>query len=704
MGAKSFQNGWWRLILLSLPLILISSPLLAQRRSKQSSRRFKVGDAIEYRWVNQWLPGQVLAVEGNRVGIEFEWGSGARQEVVSGAELRFAWEARALTPMRTWRDESGKFQIRAAAVGLDVGKGTVTLYKDDDSEVTVPIARLSEADRGFLDKASETAIPSLPPLLSFAESSGIGGGAWSAAETLGDVAPDPPPSITSVPMGGVHFPATSPHETVVGLMPIGGSSGWMAAGTLSPLGDVPGRLLWVALAEDKIRQTQLLPPGEALIAVDPSHRQVLTMGEDGDQQKTLTVWKADPTSKRAEPRIRWVSGSAAWATSWAEFLSADRVLHQLEKQKFTVWDIAAQKEAYRIEQESFFGAMPVISPGKRYLALPEDKRVRILELASGKTLASLPIEGGSAAGVAFDREGKQLAILTRSKLAIWQLGSEEPPRQLRADAIGTPFSATLEWVDERSVLIDRATLFDIELQLPVWTYEQNQAEVQRDSFGKRTLSVVDGKLCYVVTVGFQPKVLVVGAVELPGPSVRETVAQVNPEDLYFLKPGGRIKIEVACGSHTPQVQLAITQKIKDNGWVIDPAAAITVVAEMGRGKTQTVEYQNQSGGGGRQSASVTPYFSTLKIMKGDDVAWQSGTSSGLPSVMFLKSGESAQSQANAMQNPNPEFFTSVTIPEKLFDPAYRNGFGTSTIGGKGLVPGPIRLPNGSAANGEPATN
>lgn len=674
-----------RSILLSLSLIVIGSPVLAQRRAKQAPRRFKVGDAIEYLWVNQWLPGEVLAVEGNRVGIQYDWGGNPRQEIVTADKVRFAWEARAVTPMRTWSDESGQFRVRAAAVGLDLENGRVTLYKSDDTEVTVPIAKLSEGDRGVLKKAAEMTAPTLPPVKRFATSSGSDSRAWITQENLSSVAPDPPPSISSVPMAGTVIPATTGSEEVVGLFPIGGNSGWMLAGTKA--NQAPGRLLWVSLADQKVRQTQWLPPGEALVAVDASNRQVLTLGQD-EKRMMLTLWKADPSVKWVRPRARWASAEdgGASGTSWAALVSADRVLHQWGRHGFVVWDVAAEREVYRIEQESFFGAMPVLSPGKRYLALPEDKRVRMIEAVSGQTLATIPVEGGSSAGVAFDRDGAQLAVLTRSELAIWKLGSEDPPRRLRADAVGTPFAATLEWVDERSLLINRETLFDLELQLPVWAYKQASSEVQRDDSGKRTLSVVDAKLCYVVAIRGQQKGHVVGAVELPGPSVRETVEKVDPEKLYLLKPGTRVKLQVACGSHNPQVQLALAKQIQDNGWVLDAAAPLTLFAEMGRGETQTVQYRAQFGGSRNQSATVTPYFSTVKIMQGETVAWQSGSSSGLPPVMFLQEGETAQSKANAMQKPDPQFFERVEIPEKVFDPRFRDGFGISTISSRGLVP------------------
>lgn len=53
--------------------------------------------------------------------------------------------------------------------------------------------------------------------------------------------------------------------------------------------------------------------------------------------------------------------------------------------------------------------------------------------------------------------------------------------------------------------------------------------------------------------------------------------------------------------------------------------------------------------------------------------------------MFMSQGESAQAKADAMQQPNPELFSSVDIPEKIFDPSKKKGLGASLISASGLT-------------------
>ena len=81
--------------------------------------------------------------------------------------------------------------------------------------------------------------------------------------------------------------------------------------------------------------------------------------------------------------------------------------------------------------------------------------------------------------------------------------------------------------------------------------------------------------------------------------------------------------------------------------------------------------------GNEQTVTVTPHISTLRIEVGGNVAWQSGTRTGAPSIVTLQSVKTIQSEVDRWQRPNVEFFESVDIPERILDPSKRNGLGTT---------------------------
>ncbi|HBE70924.1 MAG TPA: hypothetical protein DDW52_22490 [Planctomycetaceae bacterium] len=671
-------------LLLFIGLLTVGDSATAQKMR----RRFKPEQQVLFYHLGEWKPATVLQVQGNRVAIQYEFAGTDHQKVLAKDELRYPWEARAITPMRSWSDKEQNFKVRAAGVALT--PTTITLLKESDGlEVTVPIDKLSETDQAYLKKRLDEVGPPVAPMPEstvFATQASLGSAvSWNNASTLADVQPDGQPSYASLPMAGVAFPRADFHEDVCRIEPIGGSAGWMAVGTLNSR--KPCRILWVSLAEQKIKRLHLIPSDQRLVSVHAPSRQFLTLNNDDNR---LTLWEADPNSVVPVGKKSWISSATnRWGgwDIWAEIVTPNRVLHRWGRAQYICWDTEAQREAYRFEQESFFRGEPTLSPGKRYIVLPEDKRIRVLDSSSGNTLASLPVEGGSAAGVGISRDGRHLAVLTRSQLAVWTFGSDEEPRRYRADSIGTPFTARVEWIDDSSLLIDRKTLFDLNHELPLWSYEPKTFEVKRDSFGTRTQTVFNNKLCYTVEFRGQQDGFIVGAVDLPGPMVKEATADLDAESLFIIRPGARVSIKLQCGEFDSEVQAALEQQIADNGWVYDPQSPTHFKAEMGRGETQTATYRMQGSSQGGETVTVRPYYSRLELIHEGEVAWSSsGGSGGVPPVVFVLPGTSIQSKVDASQRPDPGHYERVNIPEKIYDPAKKDGIGISTISSQGLTP------------------
>jgi hypothetical protein len=270
--------------------------------------------------------------------------------------------------------------------------------------------------------------------------------------------------------------------------------------------------------------------------------------------------------------------------------------------------------------------------------------------------------------------------------------------------IGTPFRATLDWVGENRVMANAGhrglVLFSLRHKIALWNYQFDTSAV-REGGGHRVQEIIDEHLVYAASVssGGQQG-LAVGAVELPGPNVDEAAASLDPESLMILKPGTPVRLEVNAGGDTARVQAALEEEIRSNGWQLDPGASITVSAEMKVGKTQQVTYRSMMGGG-EQTVTVTPHISRVEVRVGDEVAWQSGTSSGAPPIVHLKEGQSAQSEVSRWNQANPGFFDKVDMPERILDPAKKNGIGTTRVTNRGLIPGPATPPRPPATPGAP---
>src|SRR4051812_35946950 len=84
------------------------------------------------------------------------WPSLLLVPVVAVAVLGLAAaSARAQQDLRTWKDTSGQFTIKAKFVS--VAEGVVTLQEEDGSSLEIELAKLSEADRKYVAERQKAA-------------------------------------------------------------------------------------------------------------------------------------------------------------------------------------------------------------------------------------------------------------------------------------------------------------------------------------------------------------------------------------------------------------------------------------------------------------------------------------------------------------------------------------------------------------------
>ncbi len=72
----------------------------------------------------------------------------------------FAQAARESSPMRVWKDASGKHTIEAKMIGYE--DGTVQLQRADGTTLTVPLEKLSDADQEFVQSGGEGVVSGEP--------------------------------------------------------------------------------------------------------------------------------------------------------------------------------------------------------------------------------------------------------------------------------------------------------------------------------------------------------------------------------------------------------------------------------------------------------------------------------------------------------------------------------------------------------------
>ncbi len=669
---------------------------------------YKKGDMIEVFFLGEWRPGTVVETDkrGN-VGAEFEFAGTPKRQAFKPAEVRAAYESGAMARGRTWSDTSGKFRVKAALLKIN-DDDSITIRKDDMAELKIPLKNLGEADNKYIKtfKKEAAAIaaaagPAPPPLEDFSGGSfGSFGVPFSGSGGKREpIAADPLPAYLKLKQGGVAFQMEDFFDKLGAVLPLGGPDSWILAAVESgsPSKPLPTRLLWASLAKQKVDGRQLLPGGEMILDYHPPTRRLLTYaaikeeGRGGWGVPALTLWEVSPADKEVKPIVRWKAGEDGPHDPWARILDGNLVVQRHTKQEYVCWDTSAKQVKYRLNQESFFAPLATLSGGRKYLFLPEDKGVRVIESATGKLLVSLEAPNG-ASGVAMSEDGRRLAVLEDYVLAVHDLTDPSAePQRYQADAIGTPFTADLYWVGDNRVMCDKGAfgqvLFSLDKNIALWNYHFDGSAVSEHG-NRRLREIVDGHLVYAASVGSGgQRGLAVGAVQLPGPKVDEVEAATDPDSLLIMKPGSEVRVQVTTGQYDAKVRAALLAAIEKTGWVHSESAEAVLIAEMKRGETQNVTYTSGGFGSSQssQSVSVTPFVSSLVLKMGDKILWQSGTSTGAPPVLFLRDGQTAQGEINKWQNPDPDFFSRVTIPGKLLDPEKRNGLGTTEVTNRGLI-------------------
>ena len=684
--------------------------------------RYEVGDEVEVLHHHKWKPATILNMDRRgAVLAEYEFAGSFQRGGFTPSQVRLQCEAGAIGLVREWKDASGKFRIRAAAVEIDEGK--VLLRKLDMEELDVEIAKLSSSDQRYvarLQKEGASNAPRMakvPPVEQFAStgsfsSTSMSFGSGSERKALD---PDPLPTYVRLKQGGTGFPVDGFSQRIGAVLPVGGPDGWVLASVEddSGLQPVPTQLLWVSLVRQKIESKIALPPGEKVLDYHPrSHRLLTSASQESSmgarrEPLLLTVWEVLPTDKNVTAVVRWdtADGTPGERSSWARLTDGNTVLQCLHDQEYVAWDLSAKAMRYRLNQEAFFSPKPTLSGGRKYLFMPEDERVSIYDTKTGGVLSILPVTSGASA-VAVSEDGRRAATLGRNTLMVWDLtDANAEPQEYQAESIGSPFGdLSLDWISGNRLLAGRGVrglvLFDLKHQAALWNYVFDLKAVSEGVHGGRVREIVAGHLVYAASIGGLERGLAVGAVSLPGPQVDEAIATFDPESLLIMKAGSRVRLEVTAGEYGDRVRAALEPKLAANGWVLDESAPNVVTAEMKRGETQDVTYDFR-GKRPNETVSITPHISLVRIVCNDKEAWVASTRTGVPMTVRLREGQSLQAEVNRLQNPNPEFFDTVVIPQKISDPSKRTGLGTTQVTNRGLVVGASRGPQMSKPGGFP---
>jgi hypothetical protein len=593
---------------------------------------------------------------------------------------------------RLWKDASGSFQVRARL--LDKTGDTVRLQKADGKEVSVPLSKLSPADRDYVEKVTsprqaadgtEQAPP--PPrrgLRLLEPSISVGDGAAlpedgptidsASAPVEGRFDPDPADPAPAADPGTVSVCPTDAYDKISMPKPVDAGCRKLLVSVgrhvITEPNAARGRIFLVDWAERRAEMVWEVPKKLELLDLDPdSGRSVHIEGMDGLGRGGEIVMAEGIATGEGKVLFRRTLPGAGKpgfqpTVSWGRLISSSHLLALFERH-VVLWDLPAARVVWRLEAPT--DTPPAVSPSGLALAVSLPSGVAVVETATGKVLRRFE-EAGLNRALAFDPTGSRLAVSEDNRFRVWDLAADV----VVAEGITTEHlgSSKLTWVGPRTLLAAFGQAIDTELGMAVWKYALPPGD---------SLSAA-GRVWYAGgSLGCE-----VSALEIPHLPVGYVVGAIlaGGEGSLVVGPGSAVSIAVD-NRLGPMVSIdeaairdAIAEACRNAGWVVKAGAPIGLVARLERGEVQELKFRDHRNADSISTATMQPFKAALEIRRGNDPLWTRETQNHPPFMLFLGKDETVQQALTKFERPDPDFFSRLHLPPRIprTDGPYQPGF------------------------------
>lgn len=129
-----------------------------------------------------------------------------------------------------------------------------------------------------------------------------------------------------------------------------------------------------------------------------------------------------------------------------------------------------------------------------------------------------------------------------------------------------------------------------------------------------------------------------------------------------------------------EVRTAVIKAAEKVGWKIDEQSKIELVATIGRGEKQELQYRFGYGIDAKVStATLTPFTANFEIRSQGRTLWSRNTRNFVPPSVFLRDGKTLQEAISEYEKPDAKFFEKLTLPPRIVRPDAVQGSGNSRI-------------------------
>lgn len=612
---------------------------------------------------------------------------------------------RAEEPSRTWRDAAGKFSIEAKLI--DVQAETVRLQKASGDTISVPLAKLSDADRTYIKSKTESktalsaesdnpfATPSLKiealqskfSLQTVAPSSDVadlpdaGNTVLLPKSTVCEpLTADPAPPIPDLKASLVAIAQADAYDDVSSMVTLNSRQALvaMSIGRRVPGSPQPptGKIVVGQLPKGPFTLVSEGAEANRIFDHNESTGQTLLVSNLDDLKRggELVVMEGLAEGKPVELYRRRLPGidnpGFKPQVVQARLIGSD-IAVVIVNEAVYCWNLKSSQLIYRTENNAMFsqGGIAFSGTGK-WLIAPQQGGFNLLEAATGEDRGYVETGLLASAGLAFNPDGRRIGYTSGNSWGVWDIvDAKKSSSGVVTEHIGDRLTG---WVGKDWLLTDSGNLIDTQSEMLLWFYYVGAPESRR--LWNNWLIVLSKEGGLKLTT-----------LPMPDPKTQMAIRRLDQQkNLMVTAPGTEVRIEIESTEPVDKKAItdALTTAIDRAGWKVKPTAKLTVVAKIGRGKPYSVQYKTSPIGGTADqthNVEIRPFTAVLEIRSGKSVLWTRNTENFAPPMVFLRGDETVEQAVKKYERPQPEFFSMIQIPPRIPRSEIAKGIGSSRI-------------------------
>lgn len=605
---------------------------------------------------------------------------------------------------RTWKDASGKFEIKATFVRVD-GENVI-LKKTDGATIKVPLEKLSPVDQGYVEglRAQSSSSPENPfEVMPAAESDKSNAGDSSPSSTT-------PSASGAVRTFKVDYEACPETEISIGewnprLAPQPSSPLSLKKINLKPKADFwekHARSTFNVFAKRAVITHHFGRPGQPAttrmelvdlesgrslanasgegkwdaLAIDDNGQDIVVQNVSDEKESQGQLGTVRLQGKKIVPIDLWkpyeqmTEDPKEKIVRFARFINNDRLLTLSQNGQVVIWEFASRKPVRRFQ---YHGAcQPSLSNDRKFLAICGGDVFGIVNLEDENQTPSVKKAPGMNYWLnsSFSPSCKRFAAATMQKLMVWDVATGNV--LFEGNIPGLQTAGKLLFPDEDFVIVNNDKLIEFSSGIKLWRYHGAAA------------NMVHGETVFVHVGKDGGKII---PTKIPHEAARRMLAEAKAQsDLFILKKGAPVSLDLrgVPRQFETEIRKALTANVEKMGFKMSESAPVVLKATI-EGPTQEAISYHFAG-----NFVVNQYNSAVSIEYDGKSIW-SQRATNIPGAVSGRDQADIKRQLDeAGRKPNLGFFGAVRLPDFLQKPSSDGAqqdqqmLGSSLVNDKGI--------------------